>query len=95
MSKTTTAYYRVSSLMESDWTVLPDKVLADPELDGGQEIAELAALHFHEHRDGWESGWPLTFEVKADHLDGVERYDIEREARPEFTVRPAKTGGAA
>jgi hypothetical protein len=60
------------------------------DFESGREIAETAAEHYHDYCDGWESSWPLIFEVVAEHLDGPERYSVDFEAVPSFVASKVK-----
>jgi hypothetical protein len=53
--------------------------VADPRI-----YAELAAEYCHNHRDGWEWCWPITFTIVSD--DGTEaNVEVERENVPQFS----------
>jgi len=49
------------------------------------DICEEAADHFHDHLDGWESQWPIVFEI---FMDGVSmgKCEVEREYEPAFSA---------
>jgi hypothetical protein len=50
-------------------------------------IAESVADDYHTNHDGWDSPWPVTFEIE--YADGapVGTYEVNREAIPEFHAR--------
>lgn len=52
--------------------------------DDPGRVAELFADHFHAHRDGWESKWPIDVVVR----DGDRHWVVEvyRESVPEFSA---------
>jgi hypothetical protein len=53
--------------------------------------AEDCADDYHSRHDGWESSWPLVFALYREE-DGPElaRFDIDREAVPQFTAALVK-----
>lgn len=74
--KKDTIKYRTDSEIEwtefkSAWTI----GIAIPET-----IVEDAAEHYFNYCDGWESDWPLTFEIQG----LPQKFQVELEACPEF-----------
>lgn len=58
----------------------------------GEFAAEIAAKHFHDQCDGWESIWPLTFVLVYD--DGREEsFIVERDWEPVFMQKKKKLQG--
>ena len=64
------------------FTVMSDYLPRDPEW-----IAEDAAEQYHNEHDGWESRWPITFEV-FDGEKSLGRFQVELEAEPVFRAYP-------
>ena len=55
-------------------------------------VAELAADDYHTNRDGWESDWPLDFDLhKEEGGPAFASFTVEREAVPEFTAMPRES----
>jgi hypothetical protein len=53
---------------------------------GAEDAAEAYAEYVHDHREGYDATWPLTFRVCAP--DGkLSDFEIWRDYVPEFTVR--------
>lgn len=53
-------------------------------VDDVNYIVDDAAEDFHAKHDGWESTWPLNFEIFIDDVSqGV--YNVEREMTPTFS----------
>ena len=58
-------------------------------LESPSEAAEAYAEYIHNHRDGWEGGWPLTIRVRSP--DGTEQdFCVEREMEPKFSAAEVK-----
>ena len=53
----------------------------------GEWLAEKAAEHYHNHRDGWESSWPITLIIQREDGSVIDVYDIDRESVPQFFAR--------
>ncbi|EMK7762503.1 TPA: hypothetical protein ACJIYU_004434 [Yersinia enterocolitica] len=54
--------------------------------DGGPEfLAAIAAEDYWERFDGWESNWPLSFEI---FIDGVSagNFSVDMEQQPTFSA---------
>jgi hypothetical protein len=49
-------------------------------------IVEEAAEYYHDNCDGYECGWPLIFELFT--MDGklLGKFEVEREAVPQFSA---------
>lgn len=58
--------------------------------EDGDLLAKTAAEDFHNHHDGWESSWPITFEIFGSDGDLIGVYSVERQAVPEFTAYEVK-----
>jgi len=52
--------------------------------DDAEDIAVEAAEDYHSRHDGWESSWPIAFEIVD--ADGISlgTFNIDREAVPHF-----------
>ena len=49
------------------------------------DAAEAYAEHAHDHRDGWDSSWPLVFRVRCP--DGtMADFEVDREYVPQFSA---------
>lgn len=56
--------------------------------------ADMCAIDYHSHHDGWESAWPLKFSLAL--TEGSQEwkvFDVEREYDPTFSAREAQDGG--
>lgn len=71
------------------WAVPDTKSFLYPErpgvpCDDVEDAAEQYADHFHSHRDGWESTWPITFVVHDGK--GFFLVEVDREFDPTFSA---------
>ena len=55
-----------------------------------RDTAIEAADDYHSNHDGWESRWPLTFDLYENEEGGAAfaRFEVERESVPEFWAYP-------
>lgn len=61
--------------------------IASFNLASASEAVEAYADFCHDHRDGYESTWPLMFRVMSE--DGtVSDFEVDREMVAQFSVRP-------
>ncbi|EOI6865233.1 hypothetical protein ACMVR0_001279 [Yersinia enterocolitica] len=77
-----------------DWVFPDDAQDIDPAYssDGGHEfLAGIAAEDYWERFDGWESNWPISFEI---FIDGVSagRFCVEMEPQPVFSAKKIAGG---
>jgi len=54
--------------------------------DDAEHVAVAAAEDFHDQRDGWESSWPITFEILDEADISLGSFQVDREAVPHFFV---------
>lgn len=52
-------------------------------------IAECAAEDYHSNHDGWESEWPIEFEIFLDDKS-IGKFLVEREYSPSFSATEIK-----
>lgn len=56
---------------------------------GPDDAAKVYAEYVHDHRDGYESSWPLTFRVRSP--DGTTAdFEVERDFSPTFRAARCK-----
>lgn len=60
------------------------------EEDSANYIAEDYAEYFHGNRDGWDSSWPLRFDVYSQDGKLIGKFNVNREFRPEFYAEEFK-----
>ena len=51
------------------------------ELEGA---AEEYAEYYHDNRDGWESSWPIIFNIADEDGKYLGSVEVDRETRPHF-----------
>ncbi len=59
--------------------------------DDAEDVAVEAAEDYHSNHDGWESSWPIDFEIID--ADGISlgTFEIDREAVPHFFLNRKRT----
>lgn len=70
------------------------QIIRSPFVDDAMDAAEKYAEYAHDHRDGYESSWPLNFRVRAE--DGtISDFEIDRDFEPIFSAAPIKVADGA
>ena len=54
--------------------------------DDAEDVAATAAENFHDQHDGWESSWPITFEILDEADISLGSFQVDRELVPHFFV---------
>ena len=71
-------YPRDAEIFETVW-----------DIDDPEYMAEDAADHFYANNDGWESSWPVFFELYGDGVSlGV--FEVDLEFNPTFSASPGQ-----
>jgi len=55
------------------------------------DVAEEAAKDYHQHHNGWEATWPLTFGLLDSDRKEIGLFSVERESVPQFIATPWTT----
>ena len=76
--------YRFAHDVPGDWT--KDDDIGD--------VAEAAAEDYWCNRDGWETAWPVTFEILADG-EVIATREVAAEMEPVFNAAAHNAGGNA
>lgn len=56
----------------------------------GTWIAKDAAENYHFQHDGWESRWPLTFQILDYDEHDIGKYNVDRDVAPVFYAAEIK-----
>lgn len=77
---------RYSIELNSDWTV--EEII---DCGSAESFAQDCAQDYWDYQDGWESDWPLEFELYESEVSITPFYKckIEMEMQPEFACKEA------
>jgi hypothetical protein len=64
----------------------PEFYEIDSSFDDAEDVAVEAAEDFHTNHDGWESNWPITFEIVDAEDISLGNFQVDRESVPHFYV---------